>query len=310
MSSTSPKRFLTLATLALLTATAGLARAEAATMSECLSANESSIKLRSSHQLRAARDQALVCAASSCPDEVRDTCQNRVTELSAAIPTIVFLAKDGSGHDLVTVGVSMDGELLADRLDGAGLPIDPGPHTFTFEVAGQPAVELSLVIGEGQKDRHETVILGAAAAPIASAMPSPIGRLPAGPPAMARTPSDGQRIVGVVAGAVGVVGLGIGAVFGVLAGSDWSNAKAYCAGRPASCHTSGPGAQDEFSADSNARISTVGFIAGGAFAAAGVLMFLTALKSSPIDPPASARRVDLIPSAGPGGTGLTVGGRF
>src|ERR1700690_576537 len=289
MSSTSPKRFLTLATLALLSAAAGLARAEAATMSECLSANENSITLRSNHKLRQARDQALACAASSCPDEVRDTCQNRITELSAAIPTIVFLAKDSSGHDLVAVRVWMDGELLADRLDGAGLPIDPGPHTFTFEVAGQPAVELSLVIGEGHKDRHETVILGAAAAPIASAMPSPIGLLPSGPPAMARTPSDGQRIVGVVAGAVGVVGLGIGTVFGVLAASDWSNAKAYCADPLPSCHTRGPGAQGESSAGSHATISTVGFIAGGAFAAAGVLVFLTAPKSSSSDPSASAR---------------------
>lgn len=305
-----PGRFLVIAAVSLLISAARPALAEDPTMSECLSANERSIHLRGDHKLRQARDEALVCAASSCPGEVRDACQTRITELSAAIPTIVFLAKDGAGHDLVAVRVSMDGELLADRLDGSGIPIDPGPHAFTFEVAGQPAVEQSFVIGEGQKNRHETVTLGAALAPAASAAPSLMAPVLVVPEMTPTSSGRDQRIIGVAVGAAGVVGLGIGTVFGAVAASDWSSAKAYCAGKPRSCQTSGPGAQDEHSAQSKATVSTVGFIAGGALAAAGVVLFLTAPQRSSGDEHASARGVELVPTGGPGGANLTIRASF
>jgi hypothetical protein len=305
-----PERFLVMAAVSLLISAARPAQAEDQTMSECLSANERSIHLRGDHKLRQARDEALVCAASSCPAEVRDTCQNRIAELSAAIPTIVFLAKDGAGHDLVAVRVSMDGTLLADRLDGSGIPIDPGLHTFTFEVAGQPAVEQSFVIGEGQKDRHETVTLGAAVAPAPSAAPSPMAPMLVVPVVTPTSTGRDQRIVSVAVGTVGVVGLGIGAVFGAVAASDWSSAKAYCAGKSRSCQTGGPGAEDEASAQSKATVSTVGFIAGGALAAAGVVLFLTAPRRSSGDEPASARGVELVPTGGPGGADLTIRASF
>src|ERR1700689_444080 len=108
-----------LTTLALLTLVGPPTRSASAanpTMSECLLANENAIKLRREHKLRQARDQALVCASSSCPGEVRDTCQARVRELSTAIPTVVFLAKDSAGQDVVAVRVSMDEEAVGDRL--------------------------------------------------------------------------------------------------------------------------------------------------------------------------------------------------
>jgi hypothetical protein len=324
-----PNRRASLTTLVLLTLVIAAPRSASAanpTMSECLSANENAIKLRGDHKLRQARDQALVCAASSCPGEVRETCQARVRDLSAAIPTIVFLAKDGAGQDLVDIRVSMDGEAIGDRLDGTGIPVDPGQHKFTFEVAGQRPVERLLVISEGQKDRREAIRLGA---PAASTAPSPnailapttpngTGTSPASSavaptePVAGGSPGGRQRIAGIVVGAAGVVGLGLGAVFGGLAASDWSSAKAACNGKPVSCTTSSssPGFQDEGSATTKATISTVGFIAGGALVAGGVVVFLTAPKGSSSEAPASARGVDVVPSAGPGGTGMTIRGRF
>jgi hypothetical protein len=315
MSATRPTRFLALPILALLGIAAGPARAAEPTMSECLSANESSIHLRGDHKLRKARDEAAVCAESSCPDEVRDTCQKRILELSGTIPTIVFLAKDSAGHDLVAVRVSMDGEPIADRLDGTGIPIDPGVHAFTFEVAGQPAVEQSVVIGEGQKDRRETITFGAAPAVAPDVTPPPPlpPMTPAPPEAPAKTSisvDPRQRVAGVVIGAVGVIGLGIGAVFGGLTLSEWSNADAYCKGKTASCATSGLGAQDESSAKTAGTISTVGFIAGGALSAAGLVLFLTAPKHPSSDIPVWAREVELVPQVGPGDRGLMIRTRF
>src|ERR1019366_8252764 len=100
---------LLLATTASILLTAASARAEGPTTADCLSANESSIKLRGEHKLRDARTQALICSASSCPTDVRNACTRRVAEVTAAIPTVTFEAKDAAGNDLTVVRVTMDG---------------------------------------------------------------------------------------------------------------------------------------------------------------------------------------------------------
>jgi hypothetical protein len=46
-------------------------RAGDPTMADCIRANEMSISLRGSEHLREAHEQLLVCAARTCPDEVR-----------------------------------------------------------------------------------------------------------------------------------------------------------------------------------------------------------------------------------------------
>jgi hypothetical protein len=328
------KRGIPVTTGALLTvffAAGRPARAADPTMSECLAANEGAIKLRGEHKLRQARDEALVCSAPSCPGEVRDVCQLRVKDLNAAIPSIVFLAKDGAGHDLVAVRVFMDGEPIGDRLDGAAISVDPGQHVFTFEADGLPPVTQSFVVGEGQKDRREGITVGSAAAseppptsvptatptvatlgptanPVAIAAEPPGG----GPTTVASPPGTGQRIAGVAVGALGIVGLGLGGVFGSLAASKWSNAKAACNGEPASCTTSpiSIGFQDEASAKTMATISTASFIAGGVLAASGIVVFLTAPKSSSSDVPRSARGIELTPTGGPGAAGMMMIGSF
>ena len=56
----------------------------------------------------------------------------------------------------------MDGEPLADRLEGTAVSVDPGEHTFTFEAPGYAVATKRLMILEGQKDRREAVTLGVA----------------------------------------------------------------------------------------------------------------------------------------------------
>lgn len=270
-------------------------------MAECISANETSIALRRDHKLRQARDRALICAATSCPDAVRDVCRKRAVELSEAIPTVVFVAKDAAGHDQLAVKVAMDSEALTDHLDGTALAVEPGQHTFTFELAGQPPVEHLFVISEGQKDRREVITFGGGAAE--GSAPAPVGPT---------SPWSTQRIAAVAAGAAGVVGIGLGGIFGGLASSDWSSAKSACMGKPVSCTTgAGAGAADESSASSKATVSTVGFIAGGVLLAGGVVLFVTAPKaSSSLPASASLHSLEVVPAAGPGGAWLTLRGAF
>jgi hypothetical protein len=294
------------------------------TMSECLSANESAIALRSEHRLRQAREQALICAATSCPGEVRDACLLRVRDLNAAIPSIVFLAKDDGGRDLVAATVSMDGEQIGDRLDGTAIPVDPGQHKFVFEVPGRPPIERSLVVSEGQKDRRETITIASTSATLVPA--SPLGArtgssaiLPPASggahvgPASADAPSgEGRRIAGVIVGAMGVVGLALGGVFGGIAESKWSSAKAYCDGMPVSCTASqgSTGFQDEHSASTMATLSTVSLITGGVLATGGVVIFLTALKETSSARHVSSSPIEVTATSEPRGWGMLVRGWF
>ena len=97
------------------------------------------------------------------------------------------------------------------------------------------------------------------------------------PPAPAAHSGSGQRTAAVVVGAVGVVGLGLGTLFGLQAKSAWSEAKSHCTAYPFGCGADGVGQQS--SANSKATVSTVAFIAGGVALGVGAVLWLTAGSS-------------------------------
>jgi hypothetical protein len=256
------------------------AYADEPTTVDCLTSHESSVALRNEHKLRAARAKLLVCSSVSCPEDVRDECIQRVAEVEAATPTVVFEAKDADDDDLTNVTVKMDGERLAERLDGTALALDPGLYTFQFEVAGQPAIQKELVIGEGEKDRRERVVFaglgvppaasgsnagstgGGPAATVASA-----GRVPAAAPPMLGGP---RRTVAVFAAAAAVVAIGVGATEGVIAWRRKAQANDVC---PDTCAPGSLGASRWSSATSAGNWSTAFFVAGGVLAAGAVVVW-------------------------------------
>ena len=72
--------------------------------------------------------------------------------------------------------------------------------------------------------------------------------------------------------------IGIGAFFGVRASSKWKDAKTHCTASY-ECDQSGVDLTDE--ARSSGNIATLGFIAGTALLAAGVVLFVTAPSGAP-----------------------------
>jgi hypothetical protein len=124
---------------------------------ECLASSEASLKLANDYKLRAERAQLLVCSAASCPAEIRKECLKRVDEVNIAIPSVVFDVRDPDGNDLTAVKIMMDDEVLAERIRGVALSVDPGEHLFRFSTAGQAMLEKRLLIRESQKDRHEVI---------------------------------------------------------------------------------------------------------------------------------------------------------
>jgi len=251
------------------------------TVGECLAANESSISLRKAHQLKEARTQALVCAATSCPGDIQKECIRRVDQINGEMPTIVFEAKDSAGVDLSAVRVTMDGTLLLDNLAGIAVPIDPGEHSFHFESGKYPAVDKQLVIREAEHDRRESVTFIAPGERVEPAGPAAT----VAPPAVRPTHHGlgTQRIVALVVGGVGVVGLGVGTVFGLASISKHNSADSAC---PSDC-------QDQHGVDlwnesrSAGNIATAGFIVAGVGLAGAAALWFSAKSNDEPGPSAA-----------------------
>ncbi len=172
---------------------------------DCLQAYDQAQRLRKHEHLRAARDQLLICARRTCPPAVRPDCTLWAEEVEQSMPTVVFAATRPDGQEIVDVRVRMDGEPMAERLDGHEISADPGMHTFRFETVGAPIVEQRLVIRVGEKHRKVSVVLSSPnAAP--SLQPTSL------PGAEPRRPIPTSVYI---LGGLGLVGLGAYTYFGL-----------------------------------------------------------------------------------------------
>jgi|HubBroStandDraft_1064217.scaffolds.fasta_scaffold12529_3 hypothetical protein len=292
------------------------------TKDQCIEANVKGQELRRDGKLAAASEQLRACISSSCPGIVRDDCTKRLDELEKAQPTIAFEVKDAAGADLIDVRVSVDGQPLLDHLDGKPVNVDPGAHVFTFEVAGKPPVTERLLVREGEAARRERVVVGNAAAAAAPLPPKPVtAPAPVPPPPPAPTESvvappaspppessgpGAQKVIGATMAGVGLVGLGVGTAFGLMASSAWSNAKSACGGNVSQCTNVPSGTTYHGTTETDGTISTIGFVAGGLLVAGGVVLFLTGGRheGSP------ATGVVVAPSVGPNFASLSMSGAF
>lgn len=263
------------------------AAAAAPTTPDCLAASEASFKLGSQQQLRSERSQLLVCAASSCPADIRHECLQRVEAVNRSIPTIIFEVKAADGKALSAAKLSMDGEVLAERLEGAALSIDPGEHTFRFEVTGQPPLEKHLLILEAQKDRRESVTIPAPKPAVETPLPAAqsvhvgsSGVTPLDSKTQSRLGS--QRVAALISGSVGVVGVGLGSVFGLIAISKKNDAHAAC---PNQCADQS-GVDKWQEARSTARLSDVFFAVGGVGLVGAATLWFTAHPHAETEPKA------------------------
>jgi hypothetical protein len=289
--------------LALVCATSTTARAaDGVSVAACIQANEQAGPLRRAGKLREARASLRLCSAQSCPVAVRKDCAAGAAQADADVPTVAFSVQDGEGNDLTEVKVSVDGQPLADKLDGKGLDVDPGEHVFRFESSRGPAVERRLVIVEGEKNRRERVLVGAPKAVPVVVAPVP---LPAPPP----PPRSVRRTVGLAVGGAGLGLLAAGGAAALYATVEWSAAKNACGPTfPEKCANQGAASSDRSATLTAATIADIGLAAGGvALVTAGVLVL-----TAPPTPDAAARpfALVLVPRVGPSTAGLALQGAF
>jgi hypothetical protein len=267
-----------LAAILIATGLMGLSRSAGASEEACIAASDNELALQKAGKFLDALKELALCADPSCSSVVRAECTRRIVDLRKALPTIVLRATDAAGNDLAAVKVTLDDAPFADQLDGRATPLDPGNHKLRFEAAGKSPLEKTLVVGEAEKDRHLTVVLGdppvrpvgVPALVAVTPPPEPI----AAPPRQGPTRGGGVRTAGFVAGGGGIAGVAVGSVLGAMVLSKVSAAKGECVPTNCAMNTNPMATSDMQSASSLATASTAMFIAGGALVAGGLVMVL------------------------------------
>lgn len=124
----------------------------------CIVAHADTQRHRQKGELTSARDAAVRCAQSGCPDMVRGECLRWVPELDEIIPSVLIEAEDAAGAPAQAV-ITVDGVDVTTRLGGAGLPLEPGTHTFRADFGDGRHAEQRVVLREGQKRRRITLVM-------------------------------------------------------------------------------------------------------------------------------------------------------
>ena len=203
--------------------------------------------------------------------------------MSGQIPTVVFGATDSSGAGFSAVKVTMDGEVLTERLDGTALAAEPGEHTFVFETAGYRAVTRTLLIRQAEKSRWELDLLRDTDPDVSGRYLASPHRRVLRPEGRARDAEDPRDCGGWHRDR----GARPRARAGLAAIAQKSDAERACPGSLCPTHD---GSSKWSTASSTGNVATLGFVVGGVGVAAAAVLWLTA-------PSAPGTRLGL----GPGG---------
>jgi hypothetical protein len=160
--------------------------------------------------------------------------------------------------------------------------VDPGEHTVVANHPRYPPAVVNIKVA-GKEDRLVALTLV--------------------PPDEKTEITSPRRVAGIVMGAAGLAGLVAGGVSGAVAAMENHAAASHCV---QSVYCDAEGVHLGSIARTSATVSTAALIAGGAFAVAGVVVYLTSPRSLVIvKPTARARGKD--PGLASRALGFTVG---
>ena len=163
--------------------------------------------------------------------------RQRAAALRPRLPKLVITVAS-EAKDTPGLVVTRDGERVGAAQWGLAIPADPGDHTITASAPGRATWQaVTAVSGVGTTVAITVPALAVSApeAPPTRAVTSAPAAAP--PPVVVATepaPSGlgTRRTLALVAGGIGVVGIGVGTVFGLKSKSDHDEAAKYCDGRP------------------------------------------------------------------------------
>lgn len=207
--------------------------------------------------------------------------RQRASALEPTLAKLVVVVPDSSR--IAGLAVRRDGADVGSSEWGLAIPVDPGQHQIEATAPGRKPWKTTVQVGKTREAIPVTVPAlepnPEATKPTTQEPPARTVVAPPPPPAEDAAVGSGQRTVGLVIAGVGVVGLGVGAVFGLQAMGSKGDAKDRgCASDLVTCPTQ-EGLDAVDSARSRATISTIGIIAGGVLVVGGGVLFLTSPKA-------------------------------
>lgn len=182
---------------------------------ECIQASERGQEKRKAGELVEAGRLFASCSVDACAPEIRSDCGQWFREVEATLPTVVLVARDSAGSDVVDVRVELDGVEIARQLDGRPVAVDPGKRVFRF-ARGERSVETTVLVVSGQKNRQIRVLLPAPSKPA----PTASAETPSESTRSALPPSEAGSPWPWILGGAGLMAIGVGAFVGVSAKRD------------------------------------------------------------------------------------------
>jgi hypothetical protein len=206
-------------------------------------------------------------------------------------------SNDSPGMVIKRGGVELERSKL-----GSAEPVDSGAIAVEISAPGRKTFSTQLTAVQGQSVKFDVPSLVPSGGDSTPPPPPPPKETFTEPPTVHGDPPAWQKPTGLVLLGVGVVGLGVGTVFGLSAKSKYDGAFADGGGCDrATKQCDGPGQASVDDARSKATLSTILFAAGGALTVAGAIIFITA-------PSSRARALQVSPTGYAGGGGLALSG--
>ena len=265
-------------------------------------------------------DVAAQSKVSNQPDREK-LARKRAAALEPRLPKLVVdVSAPPAGLE-----VKRDGLVVAAAAWGTPVPVDPGMHRISASAPGKAPWETTVTTREA-KVAHVTVPrdlpaagVVVAVAPVPAPGPARLetadaafttstassqGAVEPFPQPIVEGNGGAQRTVGWIVATVGVVGVGVGAGFGLSSLGKRNESRSHCS--DAGCDVEGVSLRDD--AIRNGNIATISMIAGGAALAGGLILVLTAPSDAP--PRERAGRIRAVPTTAIGGGGLSLQGVF
>lgn len=195
-------------------------------------------------------------------------------QLTEIEPHLSYVTITLTGTPEAGLEVRLDGTPLGAAAFGVAMKVDPGPHRVDARAPGKTPWSLDVEIG-GDADKKAVAV--PALRPVAAAAPSR---------------DETRRTIGWLAGGAGVAALGVGALAGLQATSQWGHRNDSCVGDV--CSAAGLGA--DRSARRWAAVSDIALVLGAVGVGVGTYFVLT-----------SGARVEARANVASSGAGVSLG---
>ena len=234
--------------------------------------------------------------------------RNRAALLASHLAHLTISRAPG---DTSPIEIRRDGVVVGAAQYGVQTPVDPGRHEITASAAGKkawsrtvrtPADAGTVVAVPGLEDA-EVPVAPPPPATVAASSPGSSATDLAAATTEGSSTGHGQRIAGLTIGALGIVGLGVGAAFAIVSKGKHDDAESHCTGNQ--CDATGVSLRSDAIHAGNA--ATIALAVGGAALVGGGIVFFTAPREHASEP---TNAFSAMPFVAPHLGGFALAGHF